>query len=242
MRMLVTRPEPDATATAGRLAGLGIEAVIAPLLIRETLSVGLPDPAGFAALALTSANALLSLAERGVLDSFRAVPVFAVGERTATAARDAGFITVTSTGGTVTALIDQLAHAGLTGPIFYPAAEEQSADLARSLAPFGVMAVTARIYRMCAANALPADIVAELADGSIGAALFYSRRTAAAFCGLVADRLDRPAKTRLGVLCLSEQVAEPLVATHFVRVGLADHPSEAAMLALALAFAREPGA
>ena len=240
--MLVTRPEPDAAATARRLAGIGIDAVILPLLVRETLPVGLPDPAGFAAIALTSANALLALAERGALGAFRAVPVFAVGDRTARAARDAGFLTVTSTGGDVSALVEHLAHAGLTGPIFYPAAAEQAADLARALAPFGVMVVTARIYRMHAAQTFPAELFAELAEGRIGAALFYSRRTAAAFCGLLADRLDRPAKTRLGVLCLSEQVAEPLVETHFVRVGLADHPSEAAMLALALAFAREPGA
>ena len=36
----------------------------------------------------------------------------------------------------------------------------------------------------------------------------------------------RDAAPRLGMLCLSETVAEPLVAAHFVRVGLADYPSE----------------
>ena len=41
------------------------------------------------------------------------------------------------------------------------------------------------------------------------------------------------------MLCLSEAVAEPLIAAHFVRVSLADHPSEEAMMALALSFARD---
>ena len=44
------------------------------------------------------------------------------------------------------------------------------------------------------------------------------------------------------MLCLSEAVAEPLLAAHFVRVGLADHPSEEAMMALALSFARDQNA
>ena len=64
----------------------------------------------------------------------------------------------------------------------------------------------------------------------------YSRRTAQTFVSL-ADRVAE--RSRLGMLCLSEAVAEPLIAAHFVRVSLADHPSEEAMMALALSFARD---
>ena len=49
---------------------------------------------------------------------------------------------------------------------------------------------------------------------------------------------DFKAKAKLGMLCLSESVAAPLIAAHFVRVALADHPSEDAMMGLALSFAR----
>jgi uroporphyrinogen-III synthase len=56
---------------------------------------------------------------------------------------------------------------------------------------------------------------------------------------LAGDGLDRSVRTRLGVLCLSEAVAQPLVDAHFVRVGLADYPSEEAMMGLALSFARD---
>ena len=44
------------------------------------------------------------------------------------------------------------------------------------------------------------------------------------------------------MLCLSETVAEPLIDAHFVRVGLADYPSEEAMMGLALSFARDQNA
>lgn len=238
--MLVTRPEPEAGETAARLRALDIEAVVFPLLSYRTLPTSLPEPRGFAGLALTSAGALRALAERGQIDRYHGLKVYAVGDRTAEAARAAGFGDVTSAGGNLADLVDLLAHAGLKGPILYPAAKHQSGDLAKSLAPFGVMVVTARVYEMIVADGLPDGLLASLAAGEIAAALFYSRRTAEAFVEKAVDfHLPRSVKTRLGMLCLSEQVAEPLVEARFVRVGLADHPSEDAMMALALAFARD---
>ncbi len=238
VRLLVTRPEPDVHDSVARLAALGIEGVAQPLLTRATLHVGLPAPAGFAAMTLTSANALRALEERGQLAPYRGLTVFAVGERTAAAARASGFLDVRDAGGTLQQLVSQLAAARLGGPVFYPAPRHQSGDLARALAPHGVMVVTARVYEMRAVSALPAVVLAGLEAGAFTGALFYSRRTAETFVALAAA-LGAVARARLGVLCLSEQVAAPLVAARFVRVGLAEHASEAAMMALALSFARD---
>ena len=49
--------------------------------------------------------------------------------------------------------------------------------------------------------------------------MFFSRRTAETFVSLTKGLAN---KARLGMLCLSESVAAPLLAAHFVRVGLAD--------------------
>lgn len=240
--MLVTRPEPDASDTAARLAALDIEAALFPLLSHETLPTSLPDPAGFAGIALTSGNALRALEERGALADFRTLPAFTVGDRTAVLARQMGFADVKSAGGALSDLVDLLAHAGVKGPIFYPTGRDQSGDLAKSLAPFGVMTIATQVYAMNAATELPEQIVGELDDGSIDAVLFYSRRTAETFAQLAGDRLGRLSRLELGMLCLSETIAEPLVNAHFVRIGLADHPSEEAMMALALSFARDQNA
>jgi uroporphyrinogen-III synthase len=242
VRMLVTRPEPDASDTAARLAALDIETAICPLLTFETLPASLPEPRGFAALALTSANALRALNERGALDAYRNIRAFAVGERTAAAARDHGFTDIETAGGSLADLAEKLAHTGLIGPVFYPAARDQSGDLAKSLAPYGVMVITAQVYAMNAVVSLPLDVRDALVAGEIDAALFYSRRTAETFVKVAGEGLGRSVKTRLGMLCLSEGVAEPLVEAHFVRVGLADYPSEEAMMGLALSFARDQNA
>ena len=101
------------------------------------------------------------------------------------------------------------------------------------------MVITAHVYAMQGVTSLPLEVREALVGGEIGAALFYSRRTAETFVKLAGDGLGRTVRTRLGMLCLSEQVAEPLVDAHFVRIGLAAYPSEEAMMGLALSFARD---
>jgi uroporphyrinogen-III synthase len=162
-----------------------------------------------------------------------------VGDRTAAAARALGFAKVTSAHGAFADLVELLAHAPLKGPVFYPAPKDMAGDLAKSLAPFGRMVITAPIYRMVTATSVPAEIATALTKGEITAVLLYSRRTADTFVALVGAGLDRAARARLIMLCLSESVAEPLVDAHFVRIALADHPSEDAMMGLALSLARD---
>lgn len=237
--MLVTRPEPDASETAGRLAALGIKAIKMPLLVRHALATGLPEVNGLVGMALTSANAILALAETGRLAPYLDLKVFAVGERTGQAARNAGFADVTVTGTSLAGLIEHITAAKLTGPLFYPSAQHPSGDLARSLAPAGVLVVQAKIYEMKAITEPPEAQFGDIKAGKFSAALFYSRRTADTFVKLARQALARPARANLGVLCLSENIAEPLLEAGFVRAGLADYPSEEAMMALAMSFARD---
>ena len=240
--MLVTRPEPDASETAARLEALGIVPVIHPLLALELLPAELPAASSLQAIAVTSANALRALVAAGAIASYRHLPVYAVGDRTADLAEELGFAMVSSAGGAIADLVDLLAHAAIAGPILYPAARERSADLARSLAPFGRIIETVPVYAMNPVPVLKEEIVAALRDGTLAAALFYSRRTAETFARLAAGLFDADMHKRLGMLCLSEAVAEPLIDAHFVRIGLAESPDEDAMMGLALSFARDHNA
>lgn len=238
MRILVTRPEPDAQATLDRLAALDIEGVAAPLLTRQTIDAHLPPPQGFAAIAISSTNALWALEDRGLLEPFLGKPVFAVGDRTAHEARMLGFTDVTAADGTLDSMVTAIALARLTGPVFYPCGKHLSGDLAHALAPHGLMVATVPVYEMVAETALPETIEAELGGGGLNAVMLYSRRTAEIFCA-AASALPAQRKRQLAMLCLSENIATPLLENHFNRVLLADHPSEEAMMTLALAFSRE---
>lgn len=238
--LLVTRPEPDASETARQIEALGIETRLAPLLEMKVLETALPPASGLGAVALTSANAVNALTIRDALAPYLDLPAFAVGDRTARVAQDAGFSDVRSAAGTVEDLAGLLAAEKPAGAVFYPAAHHLSADLAGLLAPSGIEVMTTRVYDMQPVNDLPADIAAALESGSIDGALFYSRRTAETFTRLVRNLgLGDQVRAHVTALCLSENVAEPLVEARLPRIALADYSSAEAMLALALSFSRD---
>lgn len=237
-RILVTRAEPDAAETAARLEALGLEPVRAPLLEMRSLPAELPAPDGLGGLALTSANALRALEQGQRLTRYLHLPVFAVGARTADHARAAGFADVASAQGDVEALAMLISGRAPDGPVFYPAARHTARDLAATLAPAGIAVHTAHVYEMTPAETLAPAVIAGLKDTSLGAVSLYSRRTAATFVALAGRDLTSAERKGPAMLCLSANVAEPLIEGGFTRVALADYPSEEAMMALALSFAR----
>ena len=94
-RLVILRPEPGASATAERARAMGLEPVAMPLFEVEPVNWAAPDAGSFDALLLTSANAVRHGGEG--LQKLRQLPVHAVGEATAAAAREAGF-DIASTG------------------------------------------------------------------------------------------------------------------------------------------------
>jgi uroporphyrinogen-III synthase len=149
-----------------------------------------------------------------------------------------GFADVKAAAGTLESLVTLIALARIEGPVFYPAGKHLSGDMAHALAPHGLMVVTATIYDMVAQAELPAGVPEKLESGEISAVLVYSQRTAEIFCAAT-PALSPAAREKLALICMSEKVARPLLANHFTRVHLSDHPDEDAMMTLALAFARE---
>jgi uroporphyrinogen-III synthase len=88
---------------------MGLDAIGLPLFIVHPLPWVAPDPAQFDALLLTSANAIRHGGEQ--LELYRHLPVKAVGEATANAARAAGFGDVLAGPGRVQKLLDSLPSA-----------------------------------------------------------------------------------------------------------------------------------
>ncbi len=93
--LIVIRPEPGCAATTAAARALGLDAAGHPLFAIQPRSWQAPLADDFDALLIGSAN-VLRHGGRG-LDALKALPVHAVGETTAQAARAAGFA-VASTG------------------------------------------------------------------------------------------------------------------------------------------------
>ncbi|MCJ8191117.1 uroporphyrinogen-III synthase [Sphingomicrobium aestuariivivum] len=105
--ILLLRPEPGASLSAARAADMGIEGVeTLPLFKVRPIDWTPPDPKRFDAILMTSANAARHGGEG--LKALRHLPVQAVGESTAAAARAAGLMVDEIGSGGVDALLERL--------------------------------------------------------------------------------------------------------------------------------------
>src|SRR3954470_12261904 len=87
MRLLVTRPEPDATRTAETLRARGHAVLVAPLLSMQSIDAQFAG--SYDGALMTSANAARALAAHPHAGELTPLTCFAVGSRTAEAARAA---------------------------------------------------------------------------------------------------------------------------------------------------------
>jgi uroporphyrinogen-III synthase len=233
MRLLVTRPKDDAARTARALEARGHQVLLAPLMRIEPVGADLRGP--WAAALITSANAARALREHRRREDILGLPVFAVGERSAEAARAAGFADVVSADGALADLARLVAarRAGVGGaPLIYLAGEDRAGDLAAELEVHGIDVRTVAVYRARVADALPDDAARALGVGAIDGVLHYSRRSAETFLRLADKAGLLNAAVGLGHYCLSAEVAVPLAENGAARVEVAAAPNETALLRL----------
>ena len=219
--ILVLRPEPGAGETVQRLRDSGIEAIAAPLFTVAPVAWQAPDPAAFDALLLTSANAVRHGGDE--LDNLRGLPVHAVGEATAAAAREAGF-DVASSGD---AGVDQLL-----------ASIEQGLRLLHLCGIDRREPVDApqQIARIALYRATPVEFPdLQRAKGSV--ALIHSPRAAARLAELIA-LTDRAS---IAIAAISDAAATAAGAG-WKHVEAAAQPSEEALLALAARLCQKSAA
>jgi uroporphyrinogen-III synthase len=213
MKIWVTRAEPGASRTAERLRGLGHEPRVAPVLQVRALA-GPIDLDGVGALAFTSGNGVRAFAD---LSPDRTLPVFAVGEATAHAARQAGFAWVVCADADVASLAALIiSSAGrLAGAVLFAGAAEPAGDLVGVLTAAGVHARAAPVYETIA--------VAPEVPAGVQALLVHSPKAAQA---LAAAPLDG-----LSAYCISAAAAAPL-GRSAARILVAPRPDEESLLGL----------
>lgn len=210
MRLLVTRPQPDAEETAARLRALGHTAIIQPLLdivfTDPPADVPAPD-----VIVLTSRNAVRAFTRWPQANLWKDRPVFVTGPATMRTAEAAGFANVHAAAGDSVHLAEVIRSDFRPddGTILYPAPRNRSGSLAEDLLRSGYDVRMIEAYRAEPAKQLDPQIVSALTSQTIDGVLLYSPRTAAVFRILVEkENLRLHMETML--FALSERVAEPL--------------------------------
>jgi uroporphyrinogen-III synthase len=233
MRLLVTRPDPDAQRTAAALRQRGHHVIIAPLLRIEGVAADL-GKGPWDALVITSANSCRAVAGHPRIAELVHRPIYTVGQHSAKAAREAGFADVTTSEGDVEDLAQLLTakFKARDRRLLYFAGEDRTADLAAGLAAHGIQMKTVIIYRAVKASEFPLPVREAIAGGDIDGVLHFSRRTTEAYLSSAvgAALLDR-ALTPFHY-CLSGQVARPLLQAGATTVRIAERPNEAALVEL----------
>jgi uroporphyrinogen-III synthase len=192
MAVLVTRPHPDDEATASALRAKGFEVMLAPMLRFEPVAFHDDEDARYGAVIVTSANALRGIAphlQDSRLQGSRLLklPLFAVGEHTASAAHRAGFDNVIPANGDAASLRNSVLASvkakelKKASPLLYLAGADLARDLAGELGERGFTVVTHTTYRMIPVSSLPREACEAFAASGIEAVLHYSRRSARAF-------------------------------------------------------------
>ena len=206
MRVLILRPKPGASATAALVSRAGHEPVVVPLF--EMVPVDWSLPRGrFDAVAMTSANAA-RLGGDG-LRAVRRLPLYAVGEATAEAARAAGFSNVQAGAGDA----DDLAALVPPGRILRLCGTERRA------------LPLPHVTELPVYTAVPTRVDAAALQGDV--ALVH----AASAGHRLADLVPLSERARLAIVAISER-AVAACGTGWRSIAVATSPRDDAMLAL----------
>jgi len=220
--LVILRPEPGASATADAARRLGLEPLLIPLFRIEPIAWTPPDPSNFDGLLLTSANAVRAGGPE--LRKYLDLPVHAVGEATAAAARETGFKVETVGSAGVDTLLGSLPQ-NLKLLHLCGAHRREPKNAAQTI-------VAVPIYRS-ASLPLPANLRA--VEGAVVAV--HSPRAGARLAELA--RESDLAWESTAVAAISPEAANA-VGVDWQHAEAAEEPNEQALLALAARLCQNP--
>lgn len=231
-RVLVTRPEPAASQTARRLEAAGFVPLLLSLFETHSLFVdGGSIPEAIGAVAVTSANAVRH-APLALIERLAARPCFAIGEKTAETARDAGFLRVTEGRVDAEALARTIMATGSDGPVVYLCGRVRRPVFEEMLAAAGITVRAIEVYDTVRIEYAPSTANSVLGGLPIDATLLYSAAAAEALTDLMgrAELADPFENTEF--LCMSSRIAETLEKGGRSKILIAKEPTEDALLSL----------
>lgn len=230
MLVLVTRPQRDAERLAQLLRRNGHATMLAPMLtigIDQAPDWPAQEPA---ALAVTSANGIDALHQhkhefnRKFGCDLMTKPIFAVGKKTAQAARRAGWLSIETAAGDVSSLADLILQARPQGCVWHASGEAQSGDLVTTLRRAKIDALRVKLYHAQKTQTLPPHVAKNFHQ--IAGVVLYSLRSAEAFIDLLPGESHRPV-----AFCLSDKIAIKM-AQHGFATAIAAKPDDRSMIAI----------
>lgn len=225
--VIIIRPQPGCDASLAEALSLGLDAHGFPLFEVRPLPWEAPNPEEVDALLLGSANAVRH--GGAALAVLVGKPAYAVGEKTADAARTAGFEVIETGQGTMQGLLGLVrpSHTRLLRP-----AGQQRVEI---IAPAGITIDEQTVYTSEGLE-MPEALAGMLTRPAV--VLLHSGEAARHFASCCETRgLDRSA---IALAAISEP-AGAMAGDGWAKLKIAEMPEDGALLALAQQMCKEPG-
>lgn len=236
MRLLMTRPEPDASLSAQRLRALGHEVIISPVIETHFSDEPLAWKPGHD-FAVTSRNGVRALGLLSSDEMRKQARVFAVGDASAALALTAGFQHVQSASGTVDDLVALIAAQNPVC-VHYVCGRDRKGDLELKLGAQGTAVVLVERYRADFARYLTAEARNALTAGTLEGVVLYSARAAEAFRLLTQWEEFSYSTKQITYFCLAKVIPSVFDSAIGARFIVADHPDEQSLFDAVAAFTR----
>jgi uroporphyrinogen-III synthase len=223
MHILVTRPLEDSQRTVEALIALGHQALVVPLFEIRPLPYALPEKPD--CLLATSANAL-HVCDHAAFAPWGDIPFFSVGEATASAAREFGFLNVISADSDSLGLAALIRKKVALGASVLQLAGKPRRDAAIQALKPDYCVSTVETYETVACSQLPDAIAKALENREIDAVLHFSPRASAVFMDLITEVHLAEKAAELHHICISETARD----ARLKKVSVAAKPTMKAML------------
>lgn len=231
-RVLVTRPEPGASETAGRLEAMGFMPIKLPLHEIRPLPVDAGAiPSDIAAVAVTSANAMRH-APGEIIERLKALPCFAVGASTALAATNAGFANVIEGGGDAETLAKIIVGQRPGGTVAYLCGRVRRPAFEKRLADGHIPIHALETYDTVGLSYSAEEVINLTTRRSIDYVLVYSANAAEVLTATMRQPELEGLFENTVFACISGRVAEALGGWPGNRKQTASEPDEPALLSL----------
>jgi uroporphyrinogen-III synthase len=222
---IITRTMPGAQMTAQKIIEYNYEPIILPAALLNPTNAHI-ETQNIQALLVTSSNAP-RLAQLN--DEIRALPVYAVGDATAKAANDAGFVNVVSAGGDASTLAvlaaDRLKPKG--GALMHLRGHEVAGDVSGLLKACGFEVKSTEIYQTID-NPEFSGKINEILQNNDGIILFHSPKGAQRF----AKYANFAHLHQWSAVCISNGASIPIDEPVWKKFLIANRPNETSMLEL----------
>jgi uroporphyrinogen-III synthase len=234
MKLIITRPAEDARRQAAPFEALGHEVVIRPLMEVVFPRLTPLRLQGVQGLIATSRNALRGLAGNGSFEASKRLPIYCVGEATASFARELGFVHVVAGQGAAKDLIPLITYSSTpdAGALLYITGQHLAFDMEKPLKASGFAVPRVIIYEAREADKSVLAAFAEALRAGVDGIILMSPRTATICVNTIKQfKLEREAATAT-CYCYSSAVARPLREIDGMTIAIACRPTEADLMEL----------